>query len=631
MRTYLVQALVALSFLLGLFIFIQTDASAATILVDDISCTLEDAVDAANSDLPSGGCSSGSGVDVIYIEPSLTTIALDSGVLQVESELYLVGNDVVVDAQNMSRVIEVASSSGSVHMYELTLTNGRLNDSYGAGIYIGRGVTAFLTDVNIENNTIEATYNSSIAGAGMFADKNSDIVYEGGNIVGNRVSCPVRGEGRGQGGGMFLVDSNSTLSGLTFENNHVYGYCGNGSGGALALHGGVTNNYANIFKDNTAVFAGGAIYNNGTAYIHDSSIEHNYAVYYGGGIYVEEGEGRTNILHTYGTTVVENWSGGEGGGIYSMVKSYTYIKNGKVHANESLNSGGAGIYTEGRVLVDDSWIYDNTAPSGWMYSRGAGIFVGNENPSNYYEAPYVEIVNSRIFRNRANQGGGIFISEGYASIRNSSIYENEAVKGGGLMLEYKPTFPDGEDYKLTLVDSSTFHSNNGTQVGGVLNLYSDMFIRNSTFYENGNSIYNGKGSTRIVFSTIASDSGTGLHSDISSIRLGLGIFLVSSIVDQPINCTGSASPISEGYNVVSDNSCNLSSAGDLEGVDPYLGSLANNGGPTLTVAIPDFSPAYNHVDPSTHCFYYLTDQRGVARPLHGACDAGAFEMDDPIM
>ncbi|HZR44378.1 MAG TPA: choice-of-anchor Q domain-containing protein, partial [Ktedonobacteraceae bacterium] len=56
------------------------------------------------------------------------------------------------------------------------------------------------------------------------------------------------------------------------------------------------------------------------------------------------------------------------------------------------------------------------------------------------------------------------------------------------------------------------------------------------------------------------------------------------------------------------------------GIDTHL---SNNGGPTPTLALQADSPALN-VIPATACDV-PTDQRGVKRPQHTACDIGAYE------
>jgi CSLREA domain-containing protein len=57
--------------------------------------------------------------------------------------------------------------------------------------------------------------------------------------------------------------------------------------------------------------------------------------------------------------------------------------------------------------------------------------------------------------------------------------------------------------------------------------------------------------------------------------------------------------------------------------DPMFGALADNGGETDTVALPQGSPAVDAGD-AARC--PSTDQRGVPRPQFGGCDIGAFEL-----
>ena len=62
-------------------------------------------------------------------------------------------------------------------------------------------------------------------------------------------------------------------------------------------------------------------------------------------------------------------------------------------------------------------------------------------------------------------------------------------------------------------------------------------------------------------------------------------------------------------------------------IDPLLGSLQDNGGPTFTHALDANSPA---VDAGGACDLsnspLLNDQRGTSRPQAGACDIGAYEL-----
>jgi hypothetical protein len=88
----------------------------------------------------------------------------------------------------------------------------------------------------------------------------------------------------------------------------------------------------------------------------------------------------------------------------------------------------------------------------------------------------------------------------------------------------------------------------------------------------------------------------------------------------PDNCIG---PISDlGHNLSSDASCVFTNVGSLNNTDARLGLLANNGGPTLTMALLPGSPA---IDAGDTAAAPPTDQRGQPRPVGLAADIGAYE------
>jgi hypothetical protein len=113
------------------------------------------------------------------------------------------------------------------------------------------------------------------------------------------------------------------------------------------------------------------------------------------------------------------------------------------------------------------------------------------------------------------------------------------------------------------------------------------------------------------------------------------VTLISSIVANSTSggdCFGLIS--SGGYNLDSDGSCGLAGAGDQSGVNPLLGPLQDNGGPTNTHALLVSSPAIDHIPIGTNgCGTTITtDQRGVSRPQPsgGDCDIGAYEFSYPV-
>ena len=91
--------------------------------------------------------------------------------------------------------------------------------------------------------------------------------------------------------------------------------------------------------------------------------------------------------------------------------------------------------------------------------------------------------------------------------------------------------------------------------------------------------------------------------------------------------------ISDGYNLIGDRtgSSGFTATGDIVGtsdnpIDPRLGSLDSNGGPTQTHALLESSPAIDAGDPTVLDTDPITDQRGLPRVSGARVDIGAFEL-----
>lgn len=76
------------------------------------------------------------------------------------------------------------------------------------------------------------------------------------------------------------------------------------------------------------------------------------------------------------------------------------------------------------------------------------------------------------------------------------------------------------------------------------------------------------------------------------------------------------------HNLSSDASCSFTNVGSLNNTGPKLGPLADNGGPTLTIALLPGSPAINTGNTT---LAPATDQRGLPRPSGADVDIGAYE------
>jgi hypothetical protein len=188
-----------------------------------------------------------------------------------------------------------------------------------------------------------------------------------------------------------------------------------------------------------------------------------------------------------------------------------------------------------------------------------------------------------------------------------------------------------------LLTNCTIAANSGGKggVGGFSYYY------NTSNGGNGGGIYSYSTNEAIVACTVASNSvglggyGTnGIGGGICSAAVG-GPVLLDDIVTLNI---GDSPDVAGAFQSLGDNligatngSSGFSAPGDLVGstnllLNPKLGPLADNGGPTLTMALLPGSPA---IDAGSAVGGPATDQRGVPRPQGPSVDIGAFEFQYP--
>jgi hypothetical protein len=159
----------------------------------------------------------------------------------------------------------------------------------------------------------------------------------------------------------------------------------------------------------------------------------------------------------------------------------------------------------------------------------------------------------------------------------------------------------------------------------------DVDVRNVTVSGNtGDGVHytESQGITTLTNVTIANSGGAGIR----SISNSLGPLRVKNTLvanSSGGNCiTPAGRPLqSQGSNLSSDTTCatSFTAAGDQNNVNPLLGPLQDNGGPTQTQALLQGSPAVNAVT-AGNCPPPSTGQRGVTRPQGSACDIGAYEF-----
>jgi hypothetical protein len=250
-------------------------------------------------------------------------------------------------------------------------------------------------------------------------------------------------------------------------------------------------------------------------------------------------------------------------------------------------------------------------------------------------------------------GGGLYANGTLVSLTNSTIAGNTSVAtfsgGNGLVFAYGGGLT-GDNSTLTLsgctISGNAATGGNGDGYGGGLHGYqSTVNLTNCTIANNtagsasgagyGGGLSDLGGSFTLTSCTVSgnaaasgggSGSGGGLFFDGSagSFQVDNTIVAGNSAATAGTDASGSFSSL--GYNLIgiTDGSSGWGGS-DLTGtagspLDPGLGPLSDNGGPTQTMALQDSSPARGAGDPG---LLGTTDQRGVLRS--GAVDIGAFQ------
>ena len=236
------------------------------------------------------------------------------------------------------------------------------------------------------------------------------------------------------------------------------------------------------------------------------------------------------------------------------------------------NSAGGGIFVDGDLTLAASTVSGNTTGL-----SGGGINVAADS--------FLTVTNSTISGNLASAGllgagGGIAVNiRAQATVTNTTISGNRAEDAG-------PSSDQGQGGAIWSSGLSELALTNVTLAG------------NTTDRVSG-----GTGGLRL--------------DEVTTLTLD-NVIAVNG--GQECEISGGTPPtISSHGNVFADSTCNLAGPNDRQGVDPLLGLLANNGGPTDTHAITLASPA---IDIGTGC--PATDQRGFARGT--VCDSGAYEL-----
>jgi len=329
------------------------------------------------------------------------------------------------------------------------------------------------------------------------------------------------------------------------------------------------------------------------------------------------------VTATISGLTIEQGAGEVGAGIEN---SGTLTATNDIFSNNSAIIGGA---------IADCFP-ETTGPerTGVICSFIDGPVAGPLSPA--FTNPSVTVTNDTFSGNNADQNGGaIYNVDGSSLVATGNLFDsNTAGNWGGAIYNCPICGTVGSGFQPAESSGST---------AGPLLASTTATITNSTFWgniaygETGGGIYTTQGTTKVVTSTFATDNPDAVAdgSETGSTTL-LGSILADSLSPMS-DCDGTG--INDGgYNVSDDNSCGFSAPSLSNQPDNAIfgpspaPQLANNGGPTQTVAIPSTSVGASLVANCTNiglpndAFGLPTDQRGYQRPSAN-CSAGAYQVN----
>lgn len=296
------------------------------------SCTLIDAINAANTDMSVGSCPAGSGADTIFLDVDAqlaqtygASMLISGGqaglpditsVITIEARLgYLIsGNSTNFRNFNIT-------PAGNLTLVGVTVQNGRIltesEEGRGGGL-LNQG-TLTLQNTTITTNTVESTYNASdasetVSGGGVYNAGTLivDTAYFSNNLA--RSGNSTIGGAPAQGGAV-VNDGILTVIDSTFYNNRTEG--GNGPAGGNA--------------------AGAALY---LATDSDTSISRST-------LYDNVSQGGT-------ATSVQDSGHGQGGAIYADMNATLGVDNSTFYSNDALGGPHAGAKGDGGAIFSMS-------------------------------------------------------------------------------------------------------------------------------------------------------------------------------------------------------------------------------------------------------------------------------------
>lgn len=538
MLTRLIQSftLVCLSALL------LASVHAADISINS-SCSLADAITAANSDTATGGCPAGSGADTVSLTGNIT---LSAPLPVIESDITIEGNGYTISGNEQHQIFWV-EETGALTIQNSTLADGRGvddDDLYDDDLYIGGAILNF---GRLQVHDSVFTGNSADWGGAIVNLWKANTSISGTDFASNSATY----------GGAIYNDRDAKLSILqtAFTSNSADD---RGFGGAIYNLGDLEASES-AFTGNSSSREGGAIDNSGEASISDSKFTENESRV-GGAIHCD-GYDRMNkstivaIMKVEDDDFISNSANSQGGAIF-CARAEISVSRSTFTGNAAESTGGAiDNNVRSNISINDSVFVSNSAKSGGALSTAESY-----------------IHRSTFTNNRANNKGGAILIWGESSVSDSKFTGNTADEDGGAIFSEE----------VTRVVNSLFKRNAAGDEGGAIRSTEDseFDVSHSIFRQNeaedGGAIYSwGKLSVdRSTFINNSAEEEGGAIANHGTASINESILSENTGGDCHLGRNGEL--LESGDNHISDGTCGATWSGSV--ADGYCPPGRDRGG-----------------------------------------------------
>jgi hypothetical protein len=543
------------------------------------------------------------------------TITL-AGTITNETDTVLdgTGHQVTLSGNNAVTVLQVNSGT-HLTVAKLTIANGL--GLWGGGIYNETG-TVDLVSVTLRNNVATNAVLRSAEGG------NGGGIYNQGTL--NATNCLFTGNAARQ---RDTVDyfpgfpdgyiSTPCLGGAIYNDGQLNlfncSFNGNGASAAPGYQYWMIGPCCPAGASAGRKAAGGAIFSRGLLTVSFCTFATNAA---------SSGWSVTQPATSVGTLPGLAGTEADGGAICSLgplaIHSSSFIGN---RITGGAGGGGGG---NGSGVPGDVGGLGGAGNGGAIFNGGGGVIAncalignvasGGPGGSGGYGTYHLDLgFSGGPGGGGGGVAGGALFNGGTLSLVNCTVAGNSAAGGAG------GTGGAGSGGPSRIPANGGNGGTGGIGSGAVSDTNGLVALTNCTFALN--LAAGGVGGSGGPAGSMGQPGATGTNGTARGGLVSLGATLINCLLatNVPANCHGSLNDA--GHNLSSDGACAFTSAGSLNNTDPKLGPLANNGGPTLTMALLPDSPA---IDAGDNSAAPLTDQRGIPRPVGSSADIGAYEF-----